>query len=134
MGQAADGTSKTIIAGESKEEKYSSWYSSKCATLYGAPGAFPPTPASTSATGFVDGTTHGLNFGDEVNGPNYWESGVWGQSDIRIHGPSSGHRGLVVHVYADGHVQALRDNIAANTYFHLITRAGREAINPQDYQ
>jgi len=28
----------------------------------------------------------------------------------------------------------LRDNISADTYMHLVTRAGREAINPQDYQ
>ena len=132
MGQAADGTSKTIIAGESREQNFSSWYSSKCATLYCLPGV--TTPTINNATGFLTAAQHGLNYGDEVNGPNFWEAGAWNGPGPRIHGPSSGHRGLVVHVYADGHVQALRDNIAADTYMHLVTRAGREAINPQDYQ
>ena len=132
MGQAADGTSKTIIAGESKEQNFNSWYSSKCATLYCLPGV--TTPTINNATGFLTAPQHGLNYGDEVNGPNFWEAGAWNGPGPRIHGPSSGHRGLVVHVYADGHVQALRDNISADTYMHLVTRAGREAINPQDYQ
>jgi prepilin-type N-terminal cleavage/methylation domain-containing protein len=132
MGQAADGTSKTIIAGESKEQNFSSWYSSKCATLYCLPGSV--TPTVSNATGFLTASLHGLNYGDEINGPNFWEAGAWNGPQARIHGPSSGHRGLVVHVYADGHVQALRDNISADTYMHLVTRNGREAINPQDYQ
>ena len=132
MGQAADGTSKTIIAGESREQNFNSWYSSKCATLYCVPGAI--TPTTSGATGFLTAPYHGLNYGDENNGTDYWQAGAWNGPSARIHGPSSGHRGLVVHVYADGHVQALRDNISADTYMHLVTRSGREAINPQDYQ
>jgi len=45
-------------------------------------------------------------------------------------GPSSEHsRGVVVHIFADGHVQALLEDIDLRTYKALITRRGGESVD-----
>jgi hypothetical protein len=45
-------------------------------------------------------------------------------------GPSSDHtNGAVMHVFADGHVQAITDTVDPQTYLGLTTRAGGEGID-----
>ena len=36
----------------------------------------------------------------------------------------------MIHGYADAHTEGITDNIDKDVYLHLITRNGREVINP----
>jgi hypothetical protein len=46
-------------------------------------------------------------------------------------GPSSFHTGgVVIHLYADGGVRNITDDIDPSTYIQLITRAGQEPVTP----
>ena len=138
-----DGTSKTIIIGESRHEKFSSWYSGQSTWAL----AFPPDTlpdVAIQADGFFGVTQNGnannrtsLNQGRPMivdpNSPyanKPWHSSTM-EGGERDWGLSSDHSGgIVVHSYADGHTQAIPDSIDPTIYFRLVTRAGGEIIAP----
>jgi len=143
-----DGTSKVPMICESREEKFSSWYSGfasyvvavkPSATATNQPtGSTPPAPATTpvywQCTGACD---HALNKGDPKNDttaanitakwylPNTLNPhGTTGRD--RNWGPSSRHPGVVIHGYADGHAEGINDTIDPTAYVQAVTRGGRE--------
>ena len=145
-----DGTSKTAIIAESKHEIYSSWYSGQSSWTI---GFMPDTPPAielkpdngngVAQTADIQNQT-GLNKGRPLLlDPNTMASGVnpdslwWSNGALEgglqyDWGPSSDHGGgVVVHGFADGHVQAVADSIDATLYFRLITRAGGETIDQE---
>jgi hypothetical protein len=146
----SDGTSKTIMISETREEAYTSWYSGFA--TYGV-GAWPrndppkgtPTVAGTNTPiTWTFATTNGdisLNKGDRTDngqiGNDKWymaatkhpHKGGGGGSDpigARKWGPSSLHPGVVQHGWGDGRGSGINDTVDGDVYLHLITRNGRE--------
>jgi len=146
--QLSDGTSKTVLCAETREEKFTSWYSGFAS--YGV-GAWPnktagPPRGSTVATGSTtpvvwtfSGVTGGdisLNKGDRKQDTTT-KKDKWYQNssenphavtaaDGRAFGPSSQHPGTVQHGWGDGRASAIADTIDPDVYLHYITRNGRE--------
>jgi len=57
-----------------------------------------------------------------------WIHAGTGGPGARIFGPSSGHPGTVQHAFADAHGKSINDDVDANTYVRLVTRAGNEVV------
>ncbi len=143
-----DGTSNTLVFGESREETYAAWISGLSAYVVGAriiqgdynvPVEMLPGGAGTPAVlGFLNGDgLSTLNQGKQVKTTNpktdelyYMQQYAHGPNE-RIYGPSSAHPGLVQHGYGDGHGTAIQEDIDPVVYLHLITRAGGEVINSE---
>lgn len=150
----SDGTSKTILLTESREDKYTSWYSGFTSYVVGAwpqkdpPKGYPATVAAGSTTPVVWSfqTTTGdsaINKGDKTNstaatdGPAKWyaqtskhyhhpSSASSDPNGARKWGPSSLHPGVVQAGWGDGRGAILNDNTDGDVVLHLITRNGRE--------
>lgn len=149
-----DGTAKTLVFTESREQNYSSWYSGLSSYVV---GAWPDrdsgnTIIAATAANITNGSDVGpvgkwtfsgvdaaaLNVGSNktISGTNpvvYYMEGIYphavGADDDRRWGPSSLHPGVVLHAYGDGHSGAVKDDVSGDVYLHLITRSGGEPIN-----
>jgi hypothetical protein len=140
LGSLTDGASRTVLITESREEVVTSWYSGLASYVVGAMpepnGAVPGAAASknSAADGLDDkaywscanipGCRSALNQGDPKGIKTTWfyqPTSPHG-SLPRVWGPSSRHPGVVMHGYADAHVQSETDNIDADVYLSLITR------------
>ncbi len=152
-----DGTAKTLVFTESREQLFSSWYSGLAS--YGV-GVWPNRPANAfpaaatqaqitagTASGPVGTWTLAGNKGVSLNqGSNktsttpvdytalyYMKSGQFPHNtgSPRKWGPSALHPGVVLHAYGDGHSGAVKNDITPDIYMHLITMAGNEPANQQ---
>ena len=150
-----DGTSKTVVLTESKEQTYSSWMDGSAMWVVAAwPGASTPPASNTGADGFLgwaaadlaNDTTSStsLNIGSRIVeqapataavAPDkvYMTATQFTAGDGStqyVWGPSSEHTGGAVnHVFADGHVTSIVGSaIDKNTYLRLYTRGGGEPI------
>ena len=144
--QLSDGTSKTVLCAETKEEKFSSWYSGFASYGVGAwpnksvdrepKGTTVAPPATTPIVWTFTGVTGGdiaLNKGDRKSDTTA-KTEKWYQRDAdnphqstgRAWGPSSQHPGTVQHGWGDGRASAIQDTIDPDVYLHMITRNGRE--------
>jgi prepilin-type N-terminal cleavage/methylation domain-containing protein/prepilin-type processing-associated H-X9-DG protein len=105
-----DGLTNTMLIAESREEKMRVWIDGQTAAntaLRDVPGA----PASS--------------LGVSLNWTPYYDDG-----DIKCdYGPSSMHPGGANHLFADGSVRFLFDEITPAAYVAFCTRAGGEAVN-----
>jgi prepilin-type N-terminal cleavage/methylation domain-containing protein len=146
--QLSDGSSKTVIITESREENYTSWYSGF--STYGV-GAWPNKDSSNPPVGSPTNTspivwTFGgvatgdisLNKGDRKDDTTTAQPKWYMKSADNPHqgsainpagrkwGPSSLHPGVVQHGWGDGRGVAIQDTIEPDIYLHVITRNGRE--------
>jgi Tfp pilus assembly protein PilE len=134
MKAVLDGTSKTVIACETKEPAVNSWYDGTvCWTVGANPSASNlPTEDKTGYITFSPDTTNavGLNYGPGGNGlPLFARNGTTpAQTQPVSWGPSSDHIGVVMHLFCDGSVHVLTPEIDPTLYLQLITRAGREPV------
>lgn len=128
-----DGTSKTAIACESRESTVACWYDGQAAWVL--PLQKTEKALSTgklSTVGSQDGSpiatdgSHALNYGPEIDETKIFLDIAPFTSAKRCWGPSSDHGGVVIHGFADGHVESIDEGVEATTYFRRITRAGRE--------
>jgi prepilin-type N-terminal cleavage/methylation domain-containing protein len=146
MGGIKDGTSKTVIAAESREQGFAAWMSGVCMYVVGAyPKNARPPQRNTAADGnfgwpqamLQDGTARiALNIGTDKERAArtaadlvYFDQGEFPHGTTateRRWGPSSAHPGVVIHVYGDAHVEEVTEDVDANVYIRLITRAGGE--------
>jgi hypothetical protein len=152
--QLSDGSSKTLLVSESREENYTSWYSGFAsygvAAWPNAPAppkatVAPPTgPTPTVWTFATDGGDTSLNKGDrreDTTAKTKWYTLTGGAGsdgkknpnqgaatgpDARKWGPSALHPGVVQHGWGDGRGTAIPDTIEPDVYLHLVTRNGRE--------
>jgi prepilin-type N-terminal cleavage/methylation domain-containing protein len=148
-----DGISKTMIACESKEESYSSWYSGACSWVVATTGETAKSNPTTSAEGLLIPDWTGATAGDQLAlqygetpaaGKKYMQTAststgspaqtdVWGGTNARSYGPSSEHSGSVVlHVFADAHAAAIAPTVDPKLYLRLITRKDGDPVNTDD--
>jgi prepilin-type N-terminal cleavage/methylation domain-containing protein len=135
-----DGTSKTVVIGESKEETITSWYSGLASWAVGAwpNGASITVIAANTNNRYAGKMTlagqpgHALNQGPtRQSAPNtdeYRHADPHGNVG-RDWGPSSQHPGVVQHGWGDGHGKAIPDNVDADIYLYLISKNGREPVD-----
>lgn len=145
LSSISDGTSKTALMAESREEVKTSWYSGFASYAVGAwphtpigSGVLPiGVPTATGATTFFWGCGTGcdtaLNKGDTKSNTAlyYMKADPHGGGANRIWGPSSRHPSVVIHGYADAHSESVSESIDPGVYLHLITRNGREVDSVQ---
>jgi prepilin-type N-terminal cleavage/methylation domain-containing protein len=133
----SDGTSKTVVFTESKDEVTSNWYSGNAAYTVGVvPGTSVGTQSSGRYAGCwtLGGGVSALNYGD--GRVDTTQAGVFmtrtsdpHQGQGRNWGPSSQHPGVVQHGFGDGHAKPVADTIDGDVYLYLITRGGREPVD-----
>jgi len=149
-----DGTSKTIVIAESKEQNYSSWFVGTAAWVVAVPlGASPDfanqslmpntyamqplriSNTSGSVTTYfwtmAPGGQTALNWGKKTDNRYFLLGGPASIFATNIytnweHGPSSDHSGIVLHSFGDAHVQGIDEGIDATLYIQLCTKAGKE--------
>jgi prepilin-type N-terminal cleavage/methylation domain-containing protein len=143
IGGLKDGTSKTVVATESREQGYAAWMSGVSMYVVGTWPGSARGPAARGAddgyfgwrqTALQDGTSkHAINVGSDKEpaalGTDvyYYPMGYpHGQRGVRRWGPSSAHPGVAIHLYGDDHVEEVTEDVDANIYVRLITRAGGE--------
>lgn len=150
MRDIQDGTAKQIMCTESREQNYAAWLDGQTQWVT---CLRPNTQLLPNSPSLGDGRpgpqlldpddnlpTSALNFGPyNIGAANqiYWsvnepKPGWPGQID-RLWGPSSNHSGdVVVHVFADVHIQGLTSDLDPSIYYRLVTRNGGEPINMED--
>ncbi len=111
--EVTDGLSKTMFIAESREEGMRVWIDGRTAALSALPYDVDNGTLETVAS---------LNYT-----PYYYDGDI-----LCKFGPSSMHVGGAYHVFGDGSVHFLTDNISATTYVGLCTRAGGEVIDNVD--
>lgn len=132
------GTSKAALIAESREESLTSWYSgltSYVVALMPLPnGAVPaglqfaPDQFRWSCSG-VTNCENALNKGSNKGDTNkYYQTTSPHGGGPRIWGPSSRHPGVVMHGYADAHVEAIWDNVDSDVYLEAVLRSGHADI------
>jgi prepilin-type N-terminal cleavage/methylation domain-containing protein len=139
MGSISDGTSKTILAAETRERGYAGWIdgSSTWLTAMNISGTCSYTNGSwrnTAGTPVVMANTNtpgvGLNYTPDATN-KFLTSTAWPlYGDGMAHGPSSDHAGgLVLHVFADGHVGTFTPDVDPTLYTSVYSRASTEPVN-----
>jgi hypothetical protein len=146
-----DGTAHTIQVAETIDDQSSRWTVGKEVTLVGLPnkavqgavrgGPFPyfhpalfdgpfnaarAAPQDTSVRPYI---AYDFSPGGKDAG-TYEDTGIFGQAVPPAYGPSSGHRGIVNHLFGDGSVQGISARIDPCAYWFLITRAGGDPYHP----
>ena len=129
----ADGTSKTLVLSESREDNCAVWYDGAANWGVGvAPDSTSMDP-TYDANGFILSTGE-LSIAQTGNdrppaAAKYYMSGmkVTGINANWVWGPSSAHSGgVTMHAVGDGAVRPVPPDIDIKTYLRLITRAGKE--------
>lgn len=105
----ADGLSNTVLAVETREERMMVWIDGGTAAVVAR--RYDPANSPTYA-----GPEISLNFSPYFDYTDPYSE--WG--------PSSQHEGGAFHLYGDGSVHFVNENIAADVYVAACTRAGEE--------
>ncbi len=138
IGDISDGTSKTIMLTESKEEVANSWYDG--ATTWATALPLDEQKACSDGNGDRIWETpativHAMQFGPDPTNPQtqgilYKIANIGGATSYeRSWGPSSEHSGIVIHAFGDNHTQSIPIEVDWGVYCALVTRAGGEAVS-----
>lgn len=148
---AKDGTSNTVMITESKDQSFGSWLDGGTQWVVALwPGSpvtcitWEPTRNNYITFDFEDNKgpeicrlalNQGPKKSDEIslqrldfylpNGEPFPTNGL----TARKWGPSSQHRGVIIHGKGDASVDAISEEIDPNTYLYMVTRAGGEPIS-----
>ncbi len=137
---------------ETREPGFSAWYDGTVNWVVGAATNSNTMISKMSTTGLAfwqvtAGGSSALNQGPVPNNTNFYMTSQVNQNAIAPSyvqggsvqqpsgywqwGPSSFHSGgVVIHLYGDGGVRNVTDDIDPSTYIQLITRAGQEPVVP----
>ena len=131
-----DGLTNTIFACETREPTLAAWYEGSTAAVFGLAGhpTFEQTKEPGNSYGVpAKGTKTTLNLGNEASNPvaYYLMSGP--QGIAWLHGPSSFHPGVVNHLFGDGSVRSIQEDLSPTIYMHFITRKGHDPHQIIDY-
>jgi len=133
LGSIADGSSHTVIACETIEQNKSRWLSGWAATLVGLPDIVEYekwtnyyAPKGFTGT-FGEESTVDTSYYTYLN--EDYESQPYMESKNYKYGPSSEHPGVVNHLFGDGSVRPLSNDVDVALYMFLITRNGHEPCN-----
>lgn len=141
IGSLTDGTSKTILAAETRERGYSSWIdgstswlvASNCAsTANFASGQWNSTGTTKVVQAAAGTVGASLNFpaANSSTGKFLTQSQWAPYGDGMGYGASSDHSGgIVMHVFADGHVGQVTTDIDPSLFMALYSRAAGEPVN-----
>ncbi len=136
MASMSDGTSKTILLGESKERHNSAWVDGMQTWIVANRAQLsdlstPPVAGSGTYTGAVSGLNVGPSASSFAAGSGCVAGTLFGSRlNESSWGPSSDHGGgLVQHAFGDGHIQALASDIDAAVYLSLASKGGGEPVN-----
>lgn len=132
LAQVNDGTSKTFALAESRERVNAAW-------IDGARNWVTAATGQTGAQQTFNSTTQKWVDGSSATGTavptnsallqNKPTGQAWTGYGGNTYGPSSFHQGnIVMHCYVDGHVGQVTNEIDAQLYYALSTRASSEAI------
>ena len=132
-----DGTANTIMAVETIDDSSSVWLAGSDATLVGMPKA-PMSPPATNGYPFWCPTGFNGQYGDNASpairslhtylaydfSPGGKDAGSYPASVGRTpkYGPSSGHPGVVNHLFGDGAVRTIARDVDFAMYFFAVTR------------
>jgi hypothetical protein len=128
------------VIAESREENLTSWYSGLASYVAAAmppPNGGDPVGEEVAPGQFTwkcDDRMNcdiALNKGDpRGNNPSkYYQPVSPHGGGPRIWGPSSRHPGVVIHGYADGHVEGINDTIDKDVYLQLVQRNANEVVS-----
>ena len=128
----SDGTSKTVQISESRINPDSA-LGSPCRWVFGELFHMPSDTAGTLTSGTWGSAATRLALmstaSTTTNPPGGLAYALGGDSSTHTWGPSSDHAGKIIgHLFADGHVEFISADIAANTYQALNTRSSAEPI------
>jgi type II secretory pathway pseudopilin PulG len=131
----ADGTSHTVLVVETMDDTKSSWLAGADATLVGMPKAeYAKYNGSFWAPAGFNGNYYGYA-APEIQAlrtylsfdfrPGQKDAGAYPASVGRTpaYGPSSSHPGITNHLFADGGVRGIRNDVDYAGYFFSITKA-----------
>jgi prepilin-type N-terminal cleavage/methylation domain-containing protein len=126
LAMVADGTSKTFALVESREPVQSAWIDGTRAWVTAASGASTWDSTNRRWDGGTP-TNSALLENAKTSSANWAWQGYTGANGVL--GPSSQHQGgIVLHCYVDGHVGQVTNEIDANLYYSLYSRADGEAL------
>lgn len=141
-----DGTAHTILACETIDDQYGTWTEGREVILVGLPSTTPgPTAFAQYQLTYWAPVGYDAKFGDEappaiqalktymaydfaLQDPGQYV----GLETTNLYGPSSGHPGVVNHLFADGTVHSLSKDEDATSYMFLITRNGGDPTGQVD--
>ncbi len=139
MKSVLDGTSKTLIVCETKEQCINSWYDGTVAwtTAYNPNASVQPSKSTTApTTGFWQavGGQSALNVGPRAATPGTVylggaQAGTGAFTGVLQWGPSSDHSGgVIMHLACDASVHSVTEDTDCSLYMQLVTRAGGEPV------
>jgi prepilin-type N-terminal cleavage/methylation domain-containing protein len=132
MATMRDGTSKTVVIVESKEQSNSSWYDASgtwvVALVPSLTSASNPNPGVTPMVATPTVLT-ALNYGPPPGTTTPLYGTGFPGAGARRWGPSSDHGGdVVIHCFGDNAVRPITADINPNTYIWLVTPNGGEPL------
>ena len=140
-----DGTSKTVVITESRDQDFNAWYSGAAAYtvgiwpgramnefprdfVIGAVGTGPPPTWTMGGTGGI-GLNQGSNRAAQANQffiPEPMSYPHVNGNQTQRWGPSALHPGVVLHAFGDAHAKGISEESDPDVYMHAITINGRE--------
>ncbi|MEM7311997.1 MAG: DUF1559 domain-containing protein [Planctomycetota bacterium] len=143
VSEIVDGTSKTFLITESRERRFNAWSDGATTWVTGMPIGQPTGIAwSRNLQQWVEGDSSGTEPVTEIAlgyGPEPASRSTAGRKydsttgrDGRDWGPSSEHSGIVIHAFADGHVDSISTGIDPSAYLASVTIDGGEEISAAD--
>ena len=137
IGGLSDGTSKTIIIGESQEEDINSWYDAAATWATAFPLDEAINPADSNGDRIWDQNLHSTGLSAQQYGPdpnNTVTAGFRYNPNLgRSWGPSSAHSGIVIYSFGDNHTRSVSNEVDAGVLAALVTKNGGESVSENEF-
>ena len=134
-----DGSSNTVMVCETRERDYAAWVDGTVAAVFALTRVTDghADPASITEKDFVvqqPGSYLNVDSSRDVDTtlaigrrpPFIYDKNAFA-APWRL-GPSSHHKDVVNHLYADGSVRGVTEHVDVDLYLHLVTRAGKDPV------